>query len=253
MNQVRNTLALAGAPCQANTATACVYAAGGASSAGFGSLDSAEVFQPVLSTAPECVAQPTDAGHVVTGLVPGSLTLSGGSWSVHDADIRGALSVAAGTRAVINHSSVAGAASAANGAAFSICDTTLKNGFTASGPAAAALCGDTVTATAIITNATGFVLVGDPGDDACAPNHFGSGLSLSGDKSGVEVSSNTVTGSVSLTNSGGTGPGADDVAPEIEGNSIGGGLSCSGNTPAPINDSTPNTVTGARSGQCASL
>jgi hypothetical protein len=53
-----------------------------------------------------------------------------------------------------------------------------------------------------------------------------------------------VTGPVSVTGDVG-GPTV------IEGNKITGPLSCSGNTPPPTDGGYPNTVTGARSGQCS--
>ena len=49
----------------------------------------------------------------------------------------------------------------------------------------------------------------------------------------------------------GSGPTTEDGEPEIEANqNVQGTLSCSGNSPAPTNDCRPNTVSGARSGQC---
>jgi hypothetical protein len=53
-----------------------------------------------------------------------------------------------------------------------------------------------------------------------------------------------VTGAVSVTGNVG-------VPTTIEGNHITGALACSGNTPAPTDGGTGNTVTGARSGQCS--
>ena len=49
----------------------------------------------------------------------------------------------------------------------------------------------------------------------------------------------------------GTGPYPEGFRLEVEANSIAGGLACSGNNPTPINDGTPNSVAGYRSGQCA--
>jgi hypothetical protein len=56
---------------------------------------------------------------------------------------------------------------------------------------------------------------------------------------------NTVTGPVAVTGTAGWNV--------IAGNSVTGSLSCSGNTPAPVNDGVPNRVVGPRVGQCATL
>jgi hypothetical protein len=43
------------------------------------------------------------------------------------------------------------------------------------------------------------------------------------------------------------------IVTAIFGNTIRGSLSCTGNNPPPSNFGIPNTVSGARTGQCASL
>jgi hypothetical protein len=62
-----------------------------------------------------------------------------------------------------------------------------------------------------------------------------------------------LTGGLNVTGNHGGGPFPGDAAPEIVANTVRGGLTCLGNKPAPTNDGRPNTVTGARSGQCRSL
>jgi hypothetical protein len=103
-----------------------------------------------------------------------------------------------------------------------------------------------------ISGATGFVVVGDPGDDGCAANVLRSTLTLTDNTAGVEVGHNSRIGSVTLKGNAGS-VWADDASPEVEANTIVGSLSCSGNTPAAINDGQPNTVSGRRSGECAQL
>jgi hypothetical protein len=103
-----------------------------------------------------------------------------------------------------------------------------------------------------VTGASGFVLVGDPGDDACAGNQLLSSVDLIGNQSGVELSHNTrISGNTTLNNNVGSGPLAEDAHPEVEANRMLGALSCSGNSPTPTNDGQPNTVSGVRSGQCS--
>ena len=103
-----------------------------------------------------------------------------------------------------------------------------------------------------MSTSTGFVLIGDPGDDACAVNTLKSGLTLTNNTGGFEAVGNSIAGTVSATGNSGHGPFAEDNGVELEGNTIHGGLSCSGNS-AVTNDGNTNTVTGAKTGQCAAV
>jgi hypothetical protein len=171
----------------------------------------------------------------VTGTIAGSLTASGGSWCINNASIGGSLTVTSGTTAVITNSSTRGSV-------------------TGNSPAGMSLCNDTVIGNVKITNATGFVLVGDPGDDACVGNNIHGGVTLNGDTAGVELSHSTIGASVAFNDNAGVNF-FDDQVPEVAGNTIGGNLGCTGNTPFPgvKNDGEPNNVTGPRKGQCATL
>jgi hypothetical protein len=102
-----------------------------------------------------------------------------------------------------------------------------------------------------ISGASGFVLLGDPGDDGCAPNAFRSSVTLTSNQSGAELGRNQITGAVSVTGTTGSGPLPDDAGAVIEANTIGGGLACSGNTPMASDNHQPNTVYGTRSGECS--
>lgn len=113
-------------------------------------------------------------------------------------------------------------------------------------PGAVSLCGSTVRGSVDISRATGFVLIGDPGDASCAPNSITGAVRLDQNTAGTEVSRNTRIGSTVLT--GNNGP-----RNELEANTINGSLSCSGNNPAINNNSHTNTVSGSRSGECVGL
>ncbi|MFC0862574.1 ExeM/NucH family extracellular endonuclease [Sphaerimonospora cavernae] len=67
----------------------------------------------------------------------------------------------------------------------------------------------------------------------------------------------TITGSGEVTLDGLTISGPvrlnDNRAPVVAGNRISGPLSCTGNSPAPINNDRPNTVSGPKTGQCSGL
>ncbi len=65
----------------------------------------------------------------------------------------------------------------------------------------------------------------------------------------MDVAGDTVGGNVTLARNA-VAPGVENI---VEGNTIGVNLSCVGNTPAPTDVGTPNTVTGIKSGQCVGL
>jgi 5'-nucleotidase len=89
-----------------------------------------------------------------------------------------------------------------------------------------------------VTGATGAVLI----DKATITGP----ILLHANTAGVKLDTAKVTGPVSVTNNtGGTAV--------IAGNTIAGPLACSGNNPAPGNDSRKNTVSGPKFGQCAKL
>jgi uncharacterized repeat protein (TIGR01451 family) len=158
--------------------------------------------------------------------------LSGGSWCLSGVTTNGSVNAAAGTTVVITNSSIGG-------------------GITASSPNSVSVCGSTVNGSVYISGASGFVLLGDPGDDNCAGNSFGSGVTLSNNHAGVEVSHNSKIGGT-LTLSANSGSALfDDAHPEVEANTIYGNLNCYNDTPAAINDGQHNTVSGARNGECS--
>ena len=115
-----------------------------------------------------------------------------------------------------------------------------------SGATAFLACGATITGALSVQGVTGPVIIGDVLYDgaACAGNTQTGAVTLSGNTGQVVLGGSTVTGAVSVTSDVG-GPTV------IEGNHITGALACSGNTPAPTDGGTGNTVTGARSGQCS--
>jgi hypothetical protein len=172
--------------------------------------------------------------NTITGSHEALIVQSGGTTCLDNARISGALSVQPGARLFVNHSSIDGA-------------------IVANGPAFFGLCDAAITSSVSVREATGFVLVGDPTDDACGGNIISGAVVLQNNHSGVEVAANHVGGSVVANGTSGTGLFPEDKGTEIEGNVIRGALSCSDNDPVPTNDGQPNSVTGAKSGQCASL
>lgn len=170
----------------------------------------------------------------LTGRQP-ALTLSGAqTWCVTGATVNGLISIRNGANVVIAGSTVQGRISATGGGMLSICGSHVQ--------------------TISVSGATGFVLIGDPGDDACGANAVAGGVTLTSNRAGLEVSkNNSIGGTVELSSNSGVGPFPDDTRPEIEGNIITGSLLCSGDTPPATNDGQPNTVSWWRRGECIGL
>jgi hypothetical protein len=134
----------------------------------------------------------------------------------------------------IEHATIGGALVAQAPAFFGMCETTAQGGVS-------------------VQQATGFVLLGDPTDDACGGNTIKGGVVLQDNQSGVEVAANHIVGALVVSHTSGVGLFPDDRSAEVEGNVINGGLVCSNNQPPPTNDGQPNSVTGSRAGQCLGL
>jgi hypothetical protein len=131
---------------------------------------------------------------------------------------------------------------------------TVNGGLNANHANALLLCGSTVNGGVTVAGSTGFVMLGDGGDDgtpACAGNSVNGGVSVTGGNGSFEAAGNSINGGATFSTNTGTGPFSQDATPEVEGNTIKGGLSCASNAPAPSNGGQPNSVSGPRSGQCS--
>jgi hypothetical protein len=178
------------------------------------------------------LAQQVTAAHVVSGNVDGVLTLTAGSWFLDGAVVTSDVRVQRGAAVAIRNSRLGGS-------------------LTASGAAAMAVCGSDVAGTATVSATSGFVLLGDPGDDDCAGNVFRGAAVVKGNRGGVEIGANSFRGGLTVSANTGNGPLPEDRGTEIEANQVSGKLACSSNSPPPTNDGQPNTA-GTRSGQCSS-
>ncbi|MFJ2868251.1 Ig-like domain-containing protein [Kitasatospora sp. NPDC087314] len=161
--------------------------------------------------------------------------------------------VATGESTCILNATVRGSVTAGAGTALFIGNSTVQGSVASFGSTLVGVCGTTVTGSLAVDGASRFVVIGDPGDDHCVANQIQSSVQLSNNNGGLEAIGNHIGGSLLVTGNTGTGPFPEDNRPEIEGNTIGGSLFCWGNTPPPTNDGHPNTVTGARTGQCSTL
>lgn len=150
---------------------------------------------------------------------------------------------------------VDGHVAVAPGGALSVTGSRINGGLDTQGAASIRVCGSTVNGHASFNASSGFVLLGDAGDDGpskCAGNDFRGGLAVSANAGGAEIGGNSIHGGIVLQNTSGGGAQVEDAASEIEANQVTGGLTCAGNAPAPVNGGMPNSVTGGRSGQCSS-
>jgi hypothetical protein len=169
--------------------------------------------------------------------VRGSVTISGsGNWCVQNTRVDGVIKIANGANVLIENVTVSGGISARNGGVF-------------------ALCGSSVKGVSAVSEANGFVLIGDPGDDRCEGNTLRGWVVLNSNRGGLEVSHNTFQGElrVSATSGDGAAHGGfpEDHGSEISANTVRGLLACFENAPPPSNDGQPNHAT-LRRGQCAS-
>jgi hypothetical protein len=121
------------------------------------------------------------------------------------------------------------------------------------------ICNTTIDASINVQGSASNVVIGD--DENCGSNKIGGSVNLSNNTGGVEMLNDVgscpiggcgIGGSVTVNNN--TGVTHDDPeSAEIGANKIAGSLACSGNANGVSNDGSPNTVTGARTGQCATL
>jgi hypothetical protein len=165
----------------------------------------------------------------------GSLVIQpNGTSCLQHATVTGNVQVRPGARLFVEHSSTTGPIVADAPAIFGLRDSSVGGAVT-------------------VADASGFVLVGEPTDDACGGNTFTAGLVLQNNHSGAEVGANHISGSASVNGTSGNGQFSEDQGAEIEGNVISGSLACSGNNPPPKNDGQLNSVAGSRNGQCVGL
>jgi len=161
--------------------------------------------------------------NVVTGTQT-SLTASPGTTCLNGADV-GNVTVPAGSKLSLVNSTVRGTITAKGGA----------------GPIT--ICGTHVGGNVKINGASGFVLVGDPVDDACPANTIDGTVTLSNNAGGLELAFNHIGGRANIK--------GNHTSSEIEANTFGGNLVCSGNSPAASDDARSNSIGGRGIGECS--
>jgi hypothetical protein len=146
----------------------------------------------------------------------------------------GALTVAAGQSLCVGSGGqVIGPVTVQPGGALALTGANIQGKVVSTGALAISFCRSTFTASVSIQGTTGYVLIGGDSDDAggCGGNAIPASLTISSNTGGIEASSNTVTGPVTVTNNSGSGLFAEDGVPEFEANQVTGPLVCSGNIP----------------------
>lgn len=88
------------------------------------------------------------------------------------------------------------------GASLDVEDSTVAGAITATTPAGIRLCTSSIGGGVNVQQATGLVIIGDPGDAACAPNSIDGTLQLENNSGGVEAIDNTVGNLLALDNRG---------------------------------------------------
>jgi uncharacterized protein DUF642 len=163
----------------------------------------------------------------VTGSSPSSIIVkSGEAVCLDDAQVGGSVTVQpGGSLQVFNDSTITGALNSTGATSITVCRSDING-------------------TTTISGTTGPVILGDD-DFACFFDRLAA-VTLRSNTGGFELFNDSISGTVTAQNNTGT-------EAEIERNQIAGGLNCSGNNAAPTNDGLVNTVTGARTGQCAAL
>jgi hypothetical protein len=176
---------------------------------------------------------------------------------ISHSSVGGAVQGAAGGELIVSNSTIGGAVLAAAGEAVAICASTVHGALDASSsPAGVQVCATTITGAIGVGGSTAGVMVGDRRRQ-CDTNTFTTrgAILFANDLSGLDLTANTMSGSLHVSHSGGTDPplipGATSAAPVIAGNTIGGAIDCDGSAPPPSDEGAANQVGGARLGQCS--
>jgi hypothetical protein len=204
------------------------------------------------------VAAACGAGSLTVHGAGGDVPATGACTSTISGPHTGTLTLSSpGTTTCLKNANQNGAISVSSGAAVSVTDSTVTGAITSTSTAPFTFChSNTVRGAISVSQSKGFVLIGGgPDGPSCGPNNVDGAITVNSNTGGVEIGGTmtsgamTVTGNIAPTN----GTPTEDAATEVEGNHDGGKLTCTGNTPAPTNDGSANTVNGAREGQtCAS-
>jgi hexosaminidase len=159
----------------------------------------------------------------------------------------GSVTVASGEIVCIVNATVGGAVTVRPGGSLRVESSTINGAITSTGASQLRLCGSTLVGAVKAQSSTGPVQIGDD-DDGCAANTLRSGLTVTGNTGGYEVTGNTITGTTTISSNTSADPGEES---EIKNNQVGSWLNCTGNAPPPTGGG--NTAGSGKTGQCALL
>jgi hypothetical protein len=131
------------------------------------------------------------------------------------------------------------------------------SGVTASHGGSLSICNSTVNGNLYAAYSTGFVLIGGDGAAGCPGNRIMGTVTLGYNSGGLRLAGNQIAGGVNVYSNtapgGATDPAGGPARTVVRHNTISGSLGCSGNVPPATNDTVGNSVSGARTGECATL
>jgi len=192
----------------------------------------------LLGSTSNTVAQVVTCDRTITGSVS-SISVTSGSTCLSGAKLSGNVTVSGSGSLSIVNSTISGGVTVTGGS--STAPTGFApTGFVPTGHPAVTICGSTVAGNVTVTGESGFVLIGDTADDACAGNWLKGSVTLSGNSGGLALADNRIGGFVNVTNNVGAGPSPNHVAPIVAANVVGGFLLVSGNSPAATDGGRPN-------------
>lgn len=124
--------------------------------------------------------------------------------------------VAANTTVVLTGAHITGSIQVQAGGNLILSNSTVVGSIVSNGAASVRICGSTIGGSVTVSGSKGFVLIGDPGDDACPGNIIRGAVNLRNNTGGLELVGNTISGSLTTSGNSGSGPFLpDDAAPEI--------------------------------------
>jgi hypothetical protein len=175
------------------------------------------------------------------------------------AKARPGLTVGSGQDVLICGGRVTGSIVVQPGGSLTLENAQITGAIASRGATSIRLCNDAIVGNVGVDHTTGQVFVGDP-DDGCAANTIGGTVRVEYNGFGVDLSDNTIHGSLSFDNNAGSSDstfclGVCTFQPEVGDNFVFGSIICEdngGTPPGVFTDGGPDRARGAIVGDCAS-
>lgn len=179
---------------------------------------------PVVPGTSNFTVKVTDSGNPATVATQALSITVGGCTNTVNRTHNGPLIVRGGITCVTG-TTVNGPVVVFPGAVVALTNAHVNGPLVSRGAKSVAVCGSTIRGPVTVSGSSGFVLIGDNGDDgspACGANTISGSVVLNANRAGLELGGNTISGSVSLARNTGAGPDPENAATEVEANHIGG-------------------------------